>query len=85
MWTDSSSALPLAPSAILLFQKHYDGFKEKPCAGYQWFRPDQDVTAQIETVKLACEGKTIRCIFSDQEQAGRYNIPHVELLRCCSE
>lgn len=58
-----------------LFQKHYDGFKEKPCAGYQWFRPDQDVTAQIETVKLACEGKTIRCIFSDQEQAGRYNIP----------
>lgn len=58
-----------------LFQKHYDGFKDKPCAGYQWFRPDQDVSAQIETVKVLCEGKTIRCIFSDQEQEGRYNIP----------
>lgn len=58
-----------------LFQKHYDGFKEKPCAAYQWFRPDQDVAAQVEVVKVLCDGKTIRCVFSDQEQAGRYNIP----------
>lgn len=58
-----------------LFEKHYNGFKEKPCAVYQWFRPDQDVTAQIEVVKILCEGKNIRCAFSDQEQAGRYNVP----------
>lgn len=57
------------------FEQHYNGFKEKPCAVYQWFRPDQDVTAQIEVVKVLCEGKNIRCAFSDQEQAGRYNIP----------
>lgn len=58
-----------------LANKHYDGFKEKPCAGYQWFRPDQDVKAQIELVKVKTAGKDIKVFFSDQEQQGMYGVP----------
>ena len=56
-----------------LCDKHYDGLKEKPCAGYQWFRPDQDIKAQIELVKVKTAGKNIKVFFSDQEQPGVYN------------
>ena len=55
-----------------LCDKHYDGLKEKPCAGYQWFRPDQDIKAQIELVKVKTAGKDIKVFFSDQEQPGPY-------------
>lgn len=57
-----------------LSNQHYDGFKEIPCAGYQWFRPDQDVKAQIELVKVKTEGKDIKVFFSDQEQKGMYGV-----------
>lgn len=52
--------------------KHYDGFKEIPCAGYQWFRPDQDVKAQIELIKVKTSGKDVEVFFSDNEQQGPY-------------
>lgn len=58
--------------ADTMCDKHYDGFKELPCAGYQWFRPDQDVKAQIELVKVKTANKGIRVFFSDQEQRGHW-------------
>lgn len=56
------------------FETHYSEIaaRGKPIAVYQWFRPDQSVTAQIEVMKLALENKKIRVIFSDQEQHGLY-------------
>jgi hypothetical protein len=50
------------------FRQHYDAFKEIPCAAYQWFRPDQDVKAQIELVKTTLDPTEIQAVFSDQEQ-----------------
>ena len=55
-------------------EQHYNGLKDKPCAGYQWFRPDQDIKMQIELVKQRVGDKNIKVFFSDQEQKGIYNI-----------
>lgn len=60
-----------------LFLAHYHGFKAegKPVATYQWFRPDQDVKAQIETVKTLTNGTDVHMVFSDQEQHTPYGFP----------
>lgn len=45
----------------------------KPIASYQWFRPDQDVKAQLEIARqqLTDAGVPMHVGFSDQEQHGR--------------
>lgn len=43
----------------------------KPIAAYQWFRPDEDVKAQIDTVRRQLDGLPVRVIWSDVEQHGR--------------
>lgn len=64
--------LGFGTQADSLVDKHYQGFKDIPCAGYQWFRPDQDVKMQIDLVRRVTEGKDIKVIFSDQEQRGHW-------------
>jgi hypothetical protein len=59
----------------MLFEKHYLGLREKPIAGFQWFRPDLAVVDQVEAVKITCDYKPeIKVFFSDIEQQGVYGV-----------